>query len=377
MLEIKEILKNYPQVLVFNKDNYQSAPVGLLDFYQKTSMTGDSFDLTYLRSPTFFDFIFCHSDDFLVFVGTNKKNEITGIASMIFRQGYIKGAKQRVCYLADLRLSYDRETLRQWRPLMSELLAKSLDIKEISTDAFYTAVIDGNKKAQRALVNSNNDFIYDELTSYKMINILSPLPWKINSNKEFKVRRANSSDLEILNQFLDDKDVSFGEVFNQSNLQNRFKSWKNLKPESFYLCFSEDKLVATFAPWSPLSKKNKVLRIPFYFKILRLFFNLPKAGESLEILYLTHLKFSSSLNQKQTHNAFLSMLNFFYNNHESLQDYHLVSFCDYPALDLVSSLKSQYISSSIPMKLFTVRHKNKPKFEANKQQTFGFEMALV
>lgn len=371
MLALSDILKSYPQVLVFNKDNYKNAPEGLLDFYQKTSMSGGSFDLTYLRSPTFFDFIFCHSSDFLVFVGINRKNEITGIASMIFRQGFINGHHTRVCYLADLRLSYDRETLRLWRPLMGELLLYSSEIQEISTDYFYTAVIDSNKKAQQALLHSkNNHFIYDELSTYKMINILRPLPWRKIVGKKFQIRRGKAEDTEKLSEFLNDSEIPFGEVASINFLKNRFKTWNNFSPENFYLCFEEEKLLGTFAPWAPSSKKNQVIRTPAYFNILKLLFNLPKANETLEILYLTHLRVSSP-------EVFKAMLSFFYDHHASLQDYHFISFCDFPSQNLSTSLRSQYISSGIPMKLFTVRHKNKPQFTLKPHSAYGFEMALV
>lgn len=378
MQELKELLKNYPQVLVFNKNNYKSAPPGLLDFYQKTSMSGEQFDLTYARSPTFFDFIFCHSDDFLVFVGLNKKGTITGIASMIFRNGSINGALTRVCYLADLRLSFDRETLRIWRPLMGELLQNSLDINEIATNYFYTAVIDSNKKAQRALVGSkNNNFIYDELSSYQMINIHKPFPWKKKANSNYIYRKGTIKDLGLLNLFLTNTTSAFSYDYSDNLLDSRFKLWNNFSIENFYLCFEGEKLLGAFAPWSPNSKKNKVLKIPFTFKILKYFIKLPKVGENLEVLYLTHLTFQPELTQKNKNEIFKNLLSYFYQHEESIASYHMVSFCDFPQLDLSTSLKSQYICSSIPMKLFTVRHKNKPKITLEPCASYGFEMALV
>lgn len=378
MLELKDILKNYPQVLVFTKDNYQKAPLGLLEFYQKTSMSGDQFDLTYQRTPTFFDFIFCHSDDFLVFVGMNKKNEITGIASMIFRNGFINEKLSRVCYLADLRLSFDRETLRLWRPLMGELLENSQNIKEIATEAFYTAVIDSNKKAQRALVTSkNNSFIYDDLSSYKMINLLKPFPWKKYPDKKYNIRLAKSEDLNLLKTFLQNNNSPFNYDFSQDILEKRFKTWNHFSIEKFYLCFENNILIGCFAPWTPESKKNKVLRVPAYFKLLKPFLNLPEAGENLNILYLTHMALSNSHTPKKQQEVFQNLLSYFYQYHESVHEYHMVSFCDYPSCKLSEALKSQYISSSIPMKLFTVRHKNKPLLSLNQSATYGFEMALV
>lgn len=378
MLELSSILAKYPQVLVFNKDNYKTAPEGLLEFYQKTSMSGDKFDLTYLREPTFFDFIFCHSDDFLVFVGTNNKHQITGIASMIFRPGYINGKLTRVCYLADLRLSFDRETLRLWRPLMSKLLLQSLDIKEIATDYFYTAVIDSNKQAQRALISSkNNGFIYDELSAYQMVNILKPFPWYKKQFSQFHVRRGKSDDLDQLRRFLDNKNIPFGYQFTQDQMNERFKNWNNFSVKNFYLCFENETLIGCLAPWASQCKKNKVLRVPFYFNFLKFFFNLPQAGENLNVLYLTHLTFSPLLSATNKREVFKSLLSGFYQHHESINEYHMVSFCDFEGLGLNQSIKAQFISSSIPMKLFTVRHKNKPEIALNQSDSYGFEMALV
>jgi hypothetical protein len=95
-------------------------------------------------------------------------------------------------------------------------------------------------------------------------------------------------------------------------------------------------------------------------------------------MYLTHLEVERELPAEERRALFGALFDFMAKDAWQ-RDWHMVSFCDFPALRLRSALKSRYLLQEVPMKLFTVRHAGAQALQLDPKscEEPGFEIALV
>jgi hypothetical protein len=372
-MDLKNIVSRYPGVeIAVAADNRE-----ILGFYESSPMEGGSFSIRSVRSPDFFQFLRYHSDQQRVILRRDGRRALSGLAAITIRDGYVDGASEPVGYLGDLRLSFDRSTIRLWRDCYGDCL------KEGGVKNFYTVVIDSNRRAALALASGKGSpFVYEPIAPYWMVNVflrfpLMPEPFAPG----IEVRPAWESDLPALRDFLDREARSraYGYAFGQGELARRLAKWDGFSLADFVVAEEKGRIRGCFAGWSPSrAKVNVIERIPRALRMLRplhSMVNLPREGGALHTTYLTHLEFDSSLPITRRRAVFAAMFAWYYRNRRD-PFAHMVSFSDYRSESLHSGLTG-YAKQMIPMTLYRVRHRDDSSPAPKGSERPGFEMALV
>jgi hypothetical protein len=85
----------------------------LKQFFARTILPGP-IDFSIQRHGSFFDQYRLQSSDFETLMLVNERNEIEGLATLIFREGLINGEKQVWGFATDLRIAPSRRAVLQW-----------------------------------------------------------------------------------------------------------------------------------------------------------------------------------------------------------------------------------------------------------------------
>ncbi|MEQ1877239.1 MAG: hypothetical protein ABL958_11370, partial [Bdellovibrionia bacterium] len=342
--DLVAMLRKYPAIsLAGPAENAE-----ILEFFDKSSISGQTLKLRYIRSPDFFRFLKYRAPVNYVFAGRTTSRSISGIAAYSFNRAYINGAEETICYLGDLRAEFNRETAVSWRDLYGEILLNARNLPGLGgCRYFFTAIIDDNQTARRTLVDrSNNPFVYRELCKYKMVNIVRRKPWagipsppapysgrgRRSTKNAWGVRRAEPLDLEQLTAFLarEARLRQFGPAFT-SELPRRLSEWNAFSLGSFFIHENaEGQIDGCVAPWSPApAKKIIVEEIPPSMRAFRAAMGLfgrgvPGPGEELEISYLTHFQISSSMDEGGRGKIFEELLSAAYRERPGI-----LGYCDF------------------------------------------------
>ena len=380
-MDLNALLSRYPGFqLATEADNFD-----ILRFFDQTAMNAAKLNLRYERKPDFFRFLKFQSDRSLVFIARDERNELGSVATVSIRPGYVGGHKENVCYLGDLRIGMNRRIVLNWRKLYSEIIHHAPDLRELGNSrSFITSIIDDNKLARAALVQSKKaEFEYRHLSSYKMVNLLA----RLKSGKPaggIEIKLASLQDLPKVFQFLDKKHIHRAFGYDESEWKRRLCVWPGLSAESFVLALDGSEIKGVFALWSPASAKQIMVdRLP---AVLRSAFTafrpvlpkLPRVGQALSITYLTHLHLEDKLQEKERALIFRQMLDFVYDEKLARQAQFL-SYCDFNSHSLLPAL-SGIISHKTPISLYQVVGKkwaNCPELQTLGDRPPAFEMSLV
>jgi hypothetical protein len=357
-LDLAEFVHRFPGVRVAQSSDNDA----LLEFFHRTQMRGKAFDLFYDRSPDFFAFLHLHSQDFRVLIYENEHRQIQAVATFLFRLGWIDGKLQRVCYLGDLRIGFDRRVLAFWRKAYSEIISSRLHIQELSkVQAFYTVLIMQNKQAQKSLLEAKRvQYRYDRVTDYHMVNVLFPKKIFLRTTAE----NLQSSDLSELVRFYENNQGScFADYLWPEEITQRLEKWPQFSIKNFLVVKKDQQILAATALWSPSTfKKIKLSRPPWWWRLLG-------RGEDLRIGYLSHLKFAKNLDPKERQDCFHQMLTKAWSQK---QEFQILSYCSFDQVPLEAT---GFFSQKIPMSIFEVTDIHSKLCLPRKD--YGFEMALV
>jgi len=377
-LDISEFLKSYPGVTVAtDKDNQD-----ILNFFGQTQIQGRGMSIVYDRTPDFFAFLKLHSPRMLVFIYRGKEGDIQGVATMLFRRGYVNGAEKEICYLGDLRMGFDRKGAVLWRQIYGEFFARKKEIDQLKdVDLFYTCLIDDNELSQRSLArNKKSGFAYHRVCPYSMVTLMLQKPFSSSRENTAALRVLRSPSQEQLQKFYyeHEKPVHAGYLFS-TEISTRLKTWPDFAEENFLAVEKDGRLLASAALWSPRSCKKIILsQVPWH---LSLFFSLARMfsfgrfrfqGE-LKVLYVTHLVFDPKLSSAERNEVFRALLKEAWQIRAE-QGYHFLSFCDFKESSLLEATGS-FIVNRVPMAIHEVTGAQDPV--PSQQKEYGFEMALV
>ena len=305
------------------------------------------------------------------------------LGTVSLRRGYIAGGIETVGYLGDLRVSWKRDAIRLWRHFFAKLIEVAPQIREFQgCRHFYTAVVNDNARAQNALVKGLSHFgvKYDLLAPYEMINLFWKNPFSKKSNFQGSVSTAEPKDTGSILQFLDahERKKPFGYVFSEGELERRLESWPGLSLGDFLVARDPSgRVVGVTALWSPsLTKKIRIERVPMGLRLLGSMLKLPKTGDELKSLYLTHLAVEDAENSLVMRNDIFEALLAAAWVEAGRRDVHLLSFCRLLSepMDLASY---KYLAQRIPMALFRVHATEDKNPWLLHSGSAGFEMALV
>jgi hypothetical protein len=315
-------------------------------------MATPALDISYQRGPDFFRLLRYNGPNQITLIFHDKAGDIAGTGTAIFRPGYIGGKPTTVGYLGDLRMGHDRRTLIQWRKIIEDMVNYSPSLAETGfCRHFCTAVLQENSKAQAALVrNRRGGFSYKELAQYNITYVLakSPSPARLmNSLLRQPAYSIGSPDISDLMDFLDEQQRcrEYGLQIKSHELAYRFRHWELLSQDDFLAVFDHTgRIIATTAPWSPHHAKTMTIeRMPLSLKAIRRIGNsfrrglrpLPREGETVDTLYLTHLEISADLDPADRKRAFRTLLDAIFDKYLKTPGsrWHMIGFadfCDWP-----------------------------------------------
>lgn len=377
MLDIRELLLKYPEVTIAAENENSE----LLDFFNRTQIHGQGLQIKYDRSPDFFAFLRMHADEHLVFLFRGVQGEIQGVGTLIIRPGYVNGVQERVCYLGDLRMGFDRKGAIIWRKVYSDLLKFRGQIDQLKTiKKFYTCLIDDNRLSQLSLVNNKKaGFRYHRVCPYSMVTLMTKKPSLNRRDCSYQTMSSTLNLDELLSFYRSNETFpECGYIFSDE-ISQRLDRWDNFKADNFIVVKEGEKTVAACAVWSPQSSKKIILgKIPLILKVIFLLLKLFSMGRfkfkgELKVLYVTHLMFDRNLSVKEKSVAFKAIADEAWIRRGKL-GFHFLSFCDFKNASVKDSVNG-YFCNEVAMALYEVQEIDMP--EPDQQDVYGFEMALV
>jgi hypothetical protein len=382
-MKFSDFLKKYPEVKVATEKDSER----ILNFFEKTPMKGDGLILRYERKPNFFNFLKYSSQKNIVFYA-EEENEIIGLGTIVFRPGRVNGENTHVGYLGDLRVKFNKRLALLWRRFYGDLI-KHMHLFDDFDNCKYlmTAIIDGNKRAIKALVNNPKlSYDYKKKSSYEMVNILMKIPFLGSKiRKDIKILRGSEDNKEKLQIFFENenKNKSFGFCFNEfhNELNYRLEHWDDLSMSDFIIIEREDKIIASTALWSPSNAKKIIVeQIPsgqkYLLKALSFLTKVPKEKEELSVLYLTLLTIAEALTLDEREEVFHDMIAFIFKEKLN-KHYHMLAYTEFPSLFPLKNGLNGYIHFETAMTLYQVLDKDCLEFDLDSGFPPGFEMSLV
>jgi hypothetical protein len=362
-LDLKDFLQAYPEVQIATRADNEA----LLDFFSRTALRGRGLGLNYDRSPDFFAFLELHSPESLVLIYRSPGKGIQGVATFVFRWGYVAGRPAKVCYLGDLRIGPDRGASRMWRGLYGRFFTHRREITEFKeVQKFYTVLMNDNPLSQRSLVrNKKSGYAYNPVCPYSMITLLAPkFPRRKNS---FPAKPAGSlPELQAFYEAHEDATAT-GYLYGRE-LPQRLQHWPDLDLGRFWTVSQGGSVIASCAFWSPQAcKKIRLERTPWYLKFFLGF------EKELKVVYITHLLFAKGLSATAREEAFASLLRKAWELRGQTGS-HFVSFCDFHRASLKKAAAG-FFRQEVGMSVFEVSSSADPAPPGT--DTYGFEMALV
>jgi hypothetical protein len=347
MNQLQDLLNHYSEFRILSKKDNDK----IMRFFNQTSMETTSLKLRYERTPDFFTFLDYQSDEVFVMGGDKDEKDIKAIATMTIRDGFINGQLKRVAYLGDLRVKGGIRYSMRWQQLFGDILENSKRLEDVNVDYFITAVMGGNAKASKALVeNKKSKFKYQKLCDYKMVNVVMPYK-KLASIRGVEIRWATVDDKEELLDFLEYKNKNRPFGFTREYIERAFDKWTHFSIENFIILKKSSRIVSTCAIWNPSPAKKIIIEsLPRSLKILNilvsLFTKTSKVGEELKVQYLNFLNLG--------HKDDLKIIFEFLRLEKIFKQYDLIAFADFEPFNYREGLKG-HIMDLTPLELYRVK----------------------
>ncbi|WP_127718385.1 hypothetical protein [Halobacteriovorax sp. HLS] len=323
MTYFREFLQDYDSIsIAVAQDNED-----ILSFFHSLEMNQQKSNISYDRSPDFFEFLRLVSPLYYVLLLKDKNGSIKGVGTLIVKESYIDGKPAQVCYLGDLRVSTLKMTV-YWRKFYSDLIRKFSQIKEFENCKInYTAILDQNTIAKKTLINNKNSYQYSSLSRYSMINILAP---SILFNSTYVAAREELS-TEVI-EFMDYSQRSNFLGITKEEIKYRKDNWKGFRDNVIVVRNRDREIIAASALWSPYYAKK--IKVSSFSKLISLFYKFskfpsscPELNSSLRPLYLTTLSFHPKLQDKDKTLALKALINFSLKS-EVFKDYHFLTLTE-------------------------------------------------
>jgi hypothetical protein len=352
---LKEFFEAHPNLRVATKSDSDE----ILKFFNESQMQSDGFQVSYVRQPTFFEFLNKTTKNYVVIV--NSKGPIKLVATVSIREGYIDGVKKRIAYCGDLRATVSPMMAVKWKRAFNDIVYNIKNIKELNADIVLTAILANNIKAKKALTKDNFEyFSYKKLCDYEMVNILYP----IITNRLYDVK-------------IQDCDQELEEFYLQTQSSQYFaydldfiKSLAN----NFIVVRDKGQIVGASLLWNPSPSKeiliqNLPLSLKFINKVASIFTTTPKQGEFLKIEYLNFLRFKNGANKEK---IFMSMIDLL-KSENLFNQKHMLSFANFKCESIGSV--NYILQDKTALELYQICAKDEAALKLD--HIPGFEISLV
>lgn len=375
-MKLSELLSKHSSIVLLNENDNQK----ILDFFRDSPMKGEKIELSYDRSPDFFQLLKFQSNDYYVFA-YQENDKILAIGTLLIRSGYVGEILQNVGYLGDLRVKNNRHAQLAWRDFYDDLMVHFENIEEFkNTKYLYTVVIDSNKAAKRALVaQSKQKFQYHLVSKYKMINIFQLVPFQFQRSGNFTFQNFNEVEENEIKSFLksNHQKTIFG--LNEDDIISRIKNWPSLQQDQIFVIKRNGVIVAFTYLWSPTPyKKIIVQKFPNVFLIVMnmMLSKKLRLKNEFKVLYLNSLTIDKNLSKSEIKQVLHLILHRAF-SHKLKKDFHSIAFADFEYNNYFELLPLS-LSNQTPMAMYQVllRKKFDDLALPTEKESF-FEMSLV
>ncbi|MBM3383270.1 MAG: hypothetical protein FJY29_12670 [Betaproteobacteria bacterium] len=163
--EFRTLFDRFPGARLARPDD----SAALSNFFNATAMSTNGFNFGFTRGEDYFSLPSLQSDRFATLV-CEENNSIVGVGAVSMRKGFVRGKKQSICYLQDLRLiptasARMRQTLYA---LFCEFVRVCPSLSDFDNcSVFLTAILNDNAAARSALSRPSFPLEYVRLAQYK------------------------------------------------------------------------------------------------------------------------------------------------------------------------------------------------------------------
>lgn len=206
-------------------------------FFERMVLPG-AIDCTIQRPGSFFDQYRLISDDFETYLLLDEHGEIVGMASIIFREGFVLGEKQVWGYATDLRIAPTRKALTQWAQHFLPVLERARDERrcrhvfsavQLSENPAYNALVRPTSHAKRRLPR------YHLLNRFHLVNIHGRVPFSIKPIEGIRLKELDMNNVEALCAYLNEKSKHrpLAAVYQPEDFLKRIEAWAGLELSDF------------------------------------------------------------------------------------------------------------------------------------------------
>lgn len=276
----------------------------LLTYFAKSEVQG-SIGLKLRRMFNFFNQYRIQSDDYVTYLLLNKKDEIEAMATLLFKEAWIQGEKQTICFATDLRVSKSRRAILQW----SQHFLPVLEEERQKRNCTYTfsVLATSQRQAYNALIRPRNLRRqmprYYQYRRFELISLHGLWPFHRPPLPGIQVVQATESDLDALADYISlrSKEKPLYYFNSKEEFVQTLDRWRDLYLENFLLAKDhEGNIIGCGAPWSPAqiqrvyvskySAQAKNLQdFVNFMSLFRMTHTLPKAGQELSVRHMCFL----------------------------------------------------------------------------------------
>jgi hypothetical protein len=357
----------------------------LLDLFASVPMEGDLV-LSTLRAPDFFSLYRIQGCEAECWVqDAAAQPGLSGVGTVLVRDGWLDGRPQKVGYLGDLRAGPEAQRSRS----VARFYGAVLDglITRTGCEVFLTAVLASNQRALLALTRRRparaSQPYYHLLRRFSAVSVQLTRGRRSAPALRCRIRTAEAADVPALAAFLDrdHRGRICGYRFDAGELQRRLASWPAFSLGATYLAVdSEGAIAACASAWDPAAvKQYRVLAYRRGMRWAKLGWNvaagllgwppLPPPGGVFRYFYLCNVSVRG-----EDPEIFRALLDRIYADHRS-RGYHFFTLYledDDPLRPALRGLRAR----ALPFHLYAVTSAGRPRTQFPAVRT-GFEIALA
>ncbi len=287
----------------------QSDDPRLTEFFERRALPG-TIDFSIRRPRGFFEHYRLLSDDYQTVWLEDDDGSIAGLASLIFKEGFVLGEKTTWAYATDLRVAPTRRAIAQWAQYFVPVLERVLE--ERGCRYIFSAVALGDNQATNALIRPTSHTRrklprYFLLNRFRVVVLHGRIPLSSRPLPTIRLSPLAENELEELCTYLRKQAAQrpLARVHTPENFLGEIGRWPGLSLSDFRIARdSKGAIRGVAALYDPRNTQvltpqsyrgfaqtvHQLLQVAGFFRLAR---PTPKQGAPLEMKFLSFLSCDS------------------------------------------------------------------------------------